>query len=243
MAGWPAASASQALSGNRRSSSVVLGQPHLVGLSADFFCDQLEPQRPGHSVPKSCRPRRMVAGLQLSDDWLLDGTSLLDVAAASGSKRCRRRSANRLQLVPRLRQLLYVPSRRLGGPLLVTPGPGTSLKMSPNSRCQRRARRCSSVPAMVDQAVATFVRLDMEFNKAESERCPPTPPASQLKRTDRVRMFMSCLDSTFGELRGAGRTSMARQASPRNPHSHADWGSMCAGSRACSWSRMAYCMW
>jgi hypothetical protein len=81
MAGWPAASASQALSGNRRSSSVVLGQPHLVGLSADFFCDQLEPQRPGHSVPKSCRPRRMVAGLQLSDDWLLDGTSLLDVAA------------------------------------------------------------------------------------------------------------------------------------------------------------------
>ena len=50
---------------------------------------------------------------------VLDGSSLLDTDGRFRIEAIREAVAGRLHLVPRLRQLLYVPPRRLGGPLWV----------------------------------------------------------------------------------------------------------------------------
>jgi diacylglycerol O-acyltransferase / wax synthase len=50
---------------------------------------------------------------------LLDGTDLLEPTGRFGIEAVREAIASRLQLVPRFRQLVYVPRRGLGGPLWV----------------------------------------------------------------------------------------------------------------------------
>ena len=50
---------------------------------------------------------------------VLDGSSLLDADGRFRIEAVREAVAGRLHLVPRFRQLLYVPPRRLGGPLWV----------------------------------------------------------------------------------------------------------------------------
>jgi diacylglycerol O-acyltransferase / wax synthase len=50
---------------------------------------------------------------------VLDGSSLLDTDGRFRIEAVRETVASRLHLVPRFRQLLYVPPRRLGGPLWV----------------------------------------------------------------------------------------------------------------------------
>ena len=50
---------------------------------------------------------------------VLDGSSLLDTDGRFRIEAIREAVAGRLHLVPRFRQLLYTPPRRLGGPLWV----------------------------------------------------------------------------------------------------------------------------
>ena len=50
---------------------------------------------------------------------LLDGSRLIDSNGAFRIDAVREAVASRLHLVPRFRQLLYIPPRRLGGPLWV----------------------------------------------------------------------------------------------------------------------------
>ena len=113
---------------------------------------------------------------------VLDGSSLLDTDGRFRIEAIREAVAGRLHLVPRLRQLLYVPPRRLGGPLWVDaanfdlvnhiaelrlPRPGDEAKLLLATEQLRQRRLDRSRPlwqmwfltGLPDRRVGLFVRM------------------------------------------------------------------------------------
>jgi WS/DGAT/MGAT family acyltransferase len=113
---------------------------------------------------------------------ILDGTSLLDPEGRFRVEAVRQAVESRLHLVPRFRQLLYVPRRRLGGPLWIDapafdisdhvqtaplPAPGGEAQLlSAVERLRRRRLDWSRplwemwfLPGLPGQRVGMFVRM------------------------------------------------------------------------------------
>ncbi len=113
---------------------------------------------------------------------VLDGSSLLDTDGRFRIEAIREAVAGRLHLVPRFRQLLYVPPRRLGGPLWVDaanfdldnhigelrlprPGDETQLLLATEQLRQRRLDRSRPLwqmwflTGLPDRRVGLFVRM------------------------------------------------------------------------------------
>ena len=86
---------------------------------------------------------------------VLDGSSLLDPDGRFRIEDVREAVAGRLHLVPRFRQLLYVPPRRLGGPLWVD-APAfdltTTLRSFPFRRPATRPSCCSQLSSCAGDA-------------------------------------------------------------------------------------------
>ena len=113
---------------------------------------------------------------------VLDGSSLLDADGRFRIEAVREAVAGRLHLVPRFRQLLYVPPRRLGGPLWVDaanfdlgdhvaelrlPAPGDEAQLLRATEQLRRRRLDRSRPlwemwfltGLPERRVGLFVRV------------------------------------------------------------------------------------
>lgn len=113
---------------------------------------------------------------------VLDGTNLLDPDGRFRIEAVRQAVERRLHLVPRFRQLLYVPPRRLGGPLWVDapgfdlsdhvgvvplPAPGDEAQLLLETERLRRRRLDRSrplwemwfLPGLPDRRIGMFVRM------------------------------------------------------------------------------------
>jgi hypothetical protein len=176
---------------------------------------------------------------------VLDGSSLLDTDGRFRIEAVREAVAARLHLVPRFRQLLYVPPRRLGGPLWVDaanfelsdhiaefrlprPGDEAQLLLTIEQLRQRRLDRSRPLwqmwflTGLPDRRVGLFVRI-------HHTRSPTAWQASRLLRSSSMQLRMQFLPprahghrdrclrrANSSKTRDAGAYSKSAGRSPRS---------------------------